>query len=234
MTGGLALIATLLGSAPTAGLVPADAVEVAAREVRIADVARIGGLDRASRARLGRTVIAVLPDGRSEVTLSRKALAALVRRGVPGLDVAAGGEGAIRIRAIGLPAAPPKAAGECKELAAPVARGALLAAADARSVPCDGNAPQHAVQYDRRHGVVRAAADLPAGAYLGRVALPAEAGIERGAALTLVSTVGPVRIEREVVAVQPARPGGKIFVRDEEGGTFAAPLATQQDKERRR
>ncbi|MBX9813655.1 MAG: hypothetical protein K2X76_03035, partial [Sphingomonas sp.] len=72
------------------------------------------------------------------------------------------------------------------------------------------------------------AAPVASGDYLGALApLPARA-IKRGAPLTLRAMAGPIVIEREVRAVQPARAGGRVFVRDADGHVFAAPLVIAQ------
>lgn len=51
-----------------------------------------------------------------------------------------------------------------------------------------------------------------------------EPAIKRGAALHLTSTVGPVRIERPVTALQSSR-GKRVFVRDADGTVFSVRAA---------
>jgi flagella basal body P-ring formation protein FlgA len=52
--------------------------------------------------------------------------------------------------------------------------------------------------------------------------------VDKGDKLTMVSTSGPVRVTREVVALQAGRAGGRLFVRDNEGNVTSAPLAAQE------
>ncbi|MBO9714791.1 flagella basal body P-ring formation protein FlgA [Sphingomonas sp.] len=82
----------------------------------------------------------------------------------------------------------------------------------------EGRAP---VRYDRGSAAAVATRALRQGDYLGRVALPVEGGVRKGEALTLRSSAGPVTIERQVVALQAGRPGGRLFVRDGSGQVFA-------------
>jgi hypothetical protein len=55
----------------------------------------------------------------------------------------------------------------------------------------------------------------------------AQPAVKRGAVLHLISTVGPVRIERPVTALQSSR-GKRIFVRDPDGTVFAARVETAE------
>ena len=75
--------------------------------------------------------------------------------------------------------------------------------------------------------MARAGTDLAAGTYLGRISAPPGVAVDKGAKLTLVATAGPVRVSREVVALQAGRPGGRLFVRDAEGNVTSAPLAVR-------
>lgn len=212
-----------LGAAGNVDITAASEVEVAGREIRLADVAAISGIDGAARAGLESRVIAMLPRGRDTVTLSRAAVASLVRRSIPGFNPVAGSEDTyITIRTAGNTAAAP-ADGSCVALSRPLLEGESLSSADVTPALCGRGAPAH-LRFDRAGSVVRAVGNLAAGTPLGRLALPEAAAIDRGDMLTLVSTVGPVRIERKVVAVQPGRAGGRVFVRDEEGQILAAPL----------
>lgn len=116
----------------------------------------------------------------------------------------------------------------CVELARPLAAGVVLADRDIVAVSCDGKTAAAGLRFDRREGVVRVDRDLPAGTYLGRVSPSPAVAVDKGDKLTLISTAGPVRITREVVALQVGRPGGKIFVRDAEGNVTSVPLAVDE------
>lgn len=205
---------------------------MAAPEIRVRDVANAGGLPAALLSR----VVAVLPPERSQVTLSRAALASLVRRAVPGLDVPAGtGSMPVTLRVRALGHAPAPAGGlSCFALSRFVARGAILSSSDLAPASCGSGKADAQIAFDRDDRVTRAAVDLAAGTNVGRVALLAEPAVDRGQELTLISTAGPVQIQRKVVAAQPGRPGGKIFVRDEDGKVLTAPLRIREAGEKKR
>ncbi|MES2442132.1 MAG: hypothetical protein V4574_04825 [Pseudomonadota bacterium] len=115
----------------------------------------------------------------------------------------------------------------CFAAARDVPAGAPLAAADLTAVACRDDAARAPLRYDRAGGVPVTAAAIAQGTYLGHVVALAEGRVAKGESLTLRSTAGPVTIERAVVAMQPGRSGGRVFVRDAEGKVFAAPLALE-------
>ncbi|WP_034158880.1 hypothetical protein [Sphingomonas sp. ERG5] len=218
------MIALIMAAAVAAPLSPplvaASRVDLAERVVRIGDIVDLAVLSAARRADLSRRVVAKLPMGRASMTMSRAALVLLVRRAVPGLSPVSGGMGPITLAArIRLDTVP---GGTCAISTASVARGAALTADIIAPAACreDGAA---SIVFDRRANVALAGSDLAAGAYLGRLATPRVKGIRKGEPLTLVSTVGPVRIDRVVTAMQDGN-GKRIFVRDQDGQVFAAPL----------
>ena len=219
----LGLQALLAASATaTVGIVTAQEVEISGREIRLGDVASLRELGAPTRARLASRVIALLPRGRNSVTLSRAALAGLVGRSVPALSAVPGAdESPVTIRTTAKPTE--SARPSCVALSRPVAEGEALTVADVAAAPCDKPERSH-VRFDRTGSMTRAAADLPAGTPLGRLTLPEAAGVDRGDSLTLISTIGPVRIQRKVVAVQPGRAGSRIFVQDQEGQVLTVPL----------
>jgi hypothetical protein len=86
------LIAAAL-AATTVTLTDRTSVTLVTQEVRVSDVAGNAGP-------IARTIIAHLPRGRREIALSRRAIAALIRRAVPGVMVAgADRDGTIALRA---------------------------------------------------------------------------------------------------------------------------------------
>ena len=111
----------------------------------------------------------------------------------------------------------------CHVLSRPVPRGAPIEPSAVEAAPCRSgkSAP---VAFDRASGETVAAADLGAGTFLGRILIRAHRGVRKGDVLRLISTIGPVRIERAVTAMQPSD-GGRVFVRDQDGQVYSAPLA---------
>jgi hypothetical protein len=218
------LLLAFAGATAAVGLVPAGEVVLQDRQIRLGDVVDLGGLAPEQRRRLAPRVIAVLPLGRSRAILPPEALAGLVRRAVPGLDLRMPkGVGSFTFR-LAQPPAAASAVKPCAELARSLFSGAALSPDDIHPVDCRAQQPSQ-LRFDRLNGVVRAGEDLPAGAYLGRVSPAKAADIDAGDKLTLVATAGPVRVAREVVALQAGRAGGRVFVRDAEGNVSSAPLA---------
>lgn len=221
----LILLLAAAGASVTVGLVPAAEVTLPGRQVRLGDVADLSALEPATRSRLAPRVIAMVPAGRSNVAVPREALRTLVRRSVPWLAVRAEAEKAPL--AIRVAASLDRSAGGCAELARPLAAGAALSDRDLAPVPCDRKAAAAPLRFDRLDRVTRAEGDLAAGTFLGRVSAPPAVAVDKGDKLTLVATEGPVRVSREVVALQAGRAGGRLFVRDSEGNVTSAPLAAQ-------
>lgn len=101
--------------------------------------------------------------------------------------------------------------------------GQIVGAHDLEAAPCAGVRVRGALHYDRVHRVVRAARDLPAGAFLGRLLVTDAAGLEKNTMLVLKMTAGPVKIARQVRAAQPSQGAAYIFIESEDGQFFRAP-----------
>jgi len=209
--------ATLLAGA--AMLLGGDRIEVRRADLRVGDVLRPEALPSPVRSVLAGRRIATLPAG-GVLTLRRTALARLIRRAVPGLDVTAG-RGVVTIVRSRDEARTRDMS--CRTLNQPVASGDVLR--PGMLVPSDCAAtPATRLDFDPAAGIVRATRALAAGTSVGRLALPEPAAVRAGDRLLLTSMSGPVRIERPVTAFQSARAGGRVFVRAGEGSAFAVPL----------
>jgi len=211
-------------SSVTAGLTPASEVALAGRQIRLGDVADLSGLPPAAQRRLAPRVIAAVPAGRSRIALTRQALRGLVRRSVPGLTLRAGANEAPLIFTVGEPAQD-RLAGTCAEVTRPLAAGAAVSDEDLVPVPCYGAAAPAELRFNRLNRVLRTSGPLAAGTYLGRISVGAAPDVDKGDKLSLVVTAGPVRVSRAVVAMQPGRAGGRLFVRDSEGNVTSVPVA---------
>lgn len=213
----LAAITMALASQGAVMLDRRMSVDLAGPAIRIRDVVP-GMIDR----REGGVEIARVPAGRRVVTLSRRAVVALIRRAAPGLVVGDDQAGAITFRVAASNAGRSE---RCFVTRAPVAQGAAIGRADVEQGACgDGAAP---VRYDIARRAIVATRRLPAGDSIGRTLPAAGPDVSRGDALTLVARSGPVRIERSVTALQPGKAGGRVFVRDGAGHVFAAPVSEQ-------
>jgi hypothetical protein len=221
-----AAVVLLASMLPVAALRTVPEIRLSDRTVRVSDVANLSGADSRGLRRLSRRPIARLPHDRESITLSRSTLADLLRRAVPSLRILPETTGAVRLRA---PIAPPVVASSCLALSHAVPVGSPLSREDAVPVACDSSRRIASVRFDRSDTRIRAVSDLAKGSYLGRTFLPTERGVMAGDRLTLRSAVGPVSIERAVVALQAGRSGRRLFVRDQDGQTIAAPLSNLEE-----
>ncbi len=211
--------------AAACGFLPLEAVELGRREVRVADLVSLDCIEAVERPRVGALVVATLPGDGRPATLSRAAVADLVRRRVPALanlSTETMGQ-SVSFRSSAQTAAPRTpicyAAAHAIETDEPLTRADVVAAA------CILNSERANLRYDRLHGAVRASEHLIAGEYLGPLAALPGVFPDADDALILSAAIGPVRIERDVVAVQPSL-GEAIFVRDRDGDVFRAEVAS--------
>lgn len=190
--------------------------ELASDVIRIADVVEPACLTESASVELGELVIARL-DRREMVQLSRRALASLVRRRAPMLGGLEADEAVVTFRR----PRPSAVSYECARASRDIEAGAVLTSADVISASCERAANPPDFAYDRQSGLTRARQAIRGGAALGRIAPLPQQAVEAGAALTLSATSGPVQVERRVRALQDARAGERLFVRGDEGPSFA-------------
>ncbi|WP_066807583.1 flagella basal body P-ring formation protein FlgA [Sphingomonas asaccharolytica] len=213
------MMAFVLAAAFAGGgsLVLADRGEIVLSRpaVTLADVAGRGGLGR-----LGVVEIARLPVGRDRLSLSRRAIATLVRRAVPGMVVEGGDARIVTFRYVRRAEV---GAGGCQVTSAAIAAGTAITRDKIAAGPCTAAA---AIRYGAARGYLVARRDLPAGSPLGHLVVPPPATVAKGDSMTLVSRAGPVTVERPVIALQSGSVGRRVFVRDSRGHVFAAPVAT--------
>jgi len=201
-----------------AGSLPAikPKVDIAGRDLRLGDL--LASTNALPRPALADLVVARLPQGVRHLTLPASTVATLIHRRVPGLDVATPAFERVEVHSAASDATP-HADRRCFDTLHEVAANASITLADVTPVPCRQDAGAR-IRY--RGGAVAPTNALSAGTYLGQLApLPAET-IDAGGTLTLRSVAGPVAVERTVTAMQPGRPGQRLFVRDAEGAIFAA------------
>jgi len=210
------------GRAP---VVFADTVQVSGPEVRLGELADLAGLPAALRARATQVEVARFAPGQRQLTLSVETLSASARARLPALAGVLPTPAAGTVTVTRPPAAqgdpPPIRLQACVRLRRPLAADAVLAVDDAEAAVCA--APSAAFRYDPSLGLARATRNLAPGELVAAPAVAAMASAAPGARLYLATQVGPVRVEREVIVVQPARGGEALFVQGAVGGVFAVP-----------
>lgn len=118
---------------------------------------------------------------------------------------------------------------ECRVLLIARAAHEQVMQADTGAAPCRSVAGRKQdnppLMFDGKQRVARARVALAAGQYLGRAFFPAAPVVRSGDHMVLRQHVGRVAIERDVVVMQDGFAGGRVFVRDDDGVIFAAPVA---------
>lgn len=162
--------------------------------------------------------LAAMPAAMAGVRLDRVESANPAPPAAPRVAAAAGA-------AIG--ASGPAHAGEraCLRVLRAVARGQAFVAADLREDRCDGREPLLRAHYDRGAGLVRAPADLAAGAALLPVAPGLFAEVRQGDKVALIYRDGAIALSRSGVAARDSKPGAPVRVVLADGAVTTAPAS---------
>jgi hypothetical protein len=105
----------------------------------------------------------------------------------------------------------------CLQARGLLAAGAIPLSEQFAPVECPAAPARDAFHYDRASGITTLARPLGAGDIVPSYPEYGVAMVHPGEMLKLVVAVGPVRIERNVEAMQPARPGQRLFVKSADG-----------------
>lgn len=124
--------------------------------------------------------------------------------------------------AVALPAPPSREPPPCLRAIAALDAGSTSDAAGFERVACPDRRLASAFRYDESRRSIRLSRPLARGDIVPAYPEFALAAVRSGDRLTLISVAGPVRIERQVEALQAARAGERLFVRSPDGQVFAA------------
>ena len=114
-------------------------------------------------------------------------------------------------------AAPSAHAGHCLKALAPLLQGAAPLSANFTATDCAGPTVAAAFRHDAARGVTLAARNISADEIVPAYPEYGADIVMPGQVLHLVVRSGAARIERQVEALQPARPGQRLFVRSQDG-----------------
>jgi hypothetical protein len=128
---------------------------------------------------------------------------------------------AVNAAAVAKPHDGPLASSACLKSLAPLAQDEVPSSNRFAPAACPAQAIPAAFYYDRASGAARAARAIATGEVVSRFPEYARDVVEPGQHVTLAVTIGAVRVERTVEALQEARPGEWLFVRDDEGHIFS-------------
>lgn len=219
-----AFVSAIAASSGECAFASADVVTLADSNIRIADIVELDCVERHTAERLAQIVIAHLPETRDSAIVTRRELRDRLELSVPAFTGMFAPQGEVRFEreeAGGQRVSDVRqSAAECSELTVGVSAGRALRPDWTRAVECDESRDLASLSFDQSDGFVRARADLVAGEYLGRTAIPAGELIETGSQLVLQVTVGNVRIEKQVEALEATMDADRIFVLDRAGNVF--------------
>src|SRR5947209_18794642 len=108
----------------------------------------------------------------------------------------------------------------CARVVGPLVAGTVITSADVALAACAAKPARLAFRYDASLRAVRAARDLAPGELVPGLPAATLPTVRPGQVIVLAVRVGAVVLSRTVVALQPARPGQKLFVRAADGRTF--------------
>ena len=114
----------------------------------------------------------------------------------------------------------------CMQVVRSVASGSIAGQRDFVTVPCSEGPPALPFAYDASARGMRATRMLIEGEIVGAIPQFALPEVLAGDRVTLSTTVGPITVERQVVALQAAHKGANFFVRGSDGAVF---IASPQD-----
>lgn len=100
--------------------------------------------------------------------------------------------------------------------------GAVPAVGDLVAVDCVDVKPPSVVRYDADMRIVRLTRPVHADEIIAAIPVSMTAAVSPGEKLFVVIRVGPVMLQRQVEALQPANPGQKLFVRTADGQVMSA------------
>lgn len=115
----------------------------------------------------------------------------------------------------------------CYSLATAKATGAAVQREDAVATDCEAADHRRPVYFDPATETLIARENLDAGTYLGRIYFPPERLVRNGDKVRLVVRIGHTAIERDAVALQPAKAGSPYFVRTGDGQVLVAPAISK-------
>lgn len=110
----------------------------------------------------------------------------------------------------------------CMRATHTLAAGAVATAEDFLPVACGDTKPASGLRYDAAQHAARLVRSLQPGDVVAAVPAALLATVRPGDTLYVQVHVGPVVVQREVQALQAAKPGQKLFVRAANGTVMSA------------
>lgn len=218
----LAIAVSALSPAGTDPIAYRQQAVVTGEAVALADVADLSALPPDLRARAGALVVARFRPGQRQMAIQPGRLSEKARVLMPVLAsrLPAAGSPIVVTRQTAVSAAPAQA---CLAAARSLAVGETPSLDDFQTAPCGPAALRTAFRYDAGLGAVRLTRALKPGETVVSPPASTFAGVRAGQALTLVVRVGPVQVQRQVLAARSSGRGKPVFVYGEDRKVFSAP-----------
>jgi hypothetical protein len=105
----------------------------------------------------------------------------------------------------------------------PLTAGAVPTASDFAPAKCEAIRAASPFRYDVKIGAARSERDIQRGETVAAIPEFALAAVRPGQRLYIKTRTGPVTVQREVKAFQPAMPSRALFVEAADGTVFSAP-----------
>lgn len=191
-----------------------DEIVLADRNIRVGDIARAPGFES--------EVVGVLPQQSTLVELDEGNARRMLRNRFPALQFALRFEGRVRLSH---PSLSQVRKGNCFAASADLAVGETITPSNVVEIECPSERAVAALGYDAASGSPYARGPIPSGTNLGALRLNAVDVVPEGKAMTLRFAAGPVIVERDVVSLQPGVPGGRVFVKTEDGEVISTQLS---------
>jgi hypothetical protein len=193
--------------------------------VVLGDVARLSNLPSAMRRRAQSLAIYEIPAGRRRITLSAKFIVERASNLLPALrpwlDPNANGVVEVTLTKRHDDETTQSA---CMVAKTSLAVGDIATRSNFTAAACPPEGPSaRAFRYSAATGSAYAVRSITAGEQVLSVPSGDLAAVRPGQSLFITARAGPVRVQREVVAVQPAAMGRALFVKAADGKVFSVP-----------
>lgn len=200
----------------TAGVPEAMSEEIvlADRNIHVGDIARAPGFES--------EVVGVLSQHSTLVELDECSARRMLRNRFPALEFVLRFDGRVRLSH---PSPSQVRGGSCFGASVDLAIGETITASNVVEIECPSERTVAALGYDAASGSPYARGFIPAGTNLGALRLNGVEVVPEGKAMTLRFAAGPIIVERDVASLQPGVPGGRVFVKTEDGKVISARLS---------
>jgi len=225
----VALLAAPHGDAGTLNI--SASVKVEHTAVLLGDIVDVSPLPPALRMRAAALPVAVFKPGQQHMAFTSRQLFERARALMPALTPWLSEESATPVSVSLVPPSPPvatkprPATRQCMRVERALNSGDTPVSSDLAPAPCGDAVTATAFRYDAVARIQKASRDLRSGEVIAAVPSFTLANVAPGQRVSLRSRIGPVLIEREVVALQSAGPGQSIFVQGPDGEVFSVLFA---------